>query len=137
MMCSIRDILAISTLALSLTGCTDVRNPEPARLNPTPIIEDNAMALRQWEPISSLYANGTSTAYPFYFNYTPRRDVPDGENIITGPLIFGAQVVALPLLMIVIPPWEEVVYRGVYTPPTYTAVPATPNDAAGYAPKHY
>jgi len=134
---SIRNLLAISTLGLLVAGCTDVTVQEPTRLNPAPIIEDGAMALRQWEPVTSLYANGRSTSNPAYFNYAPRRDVPDGENIITGPAIFTCQTVALPVLMIVTPPWEEVVCRGVYTPPTYTAVPVAPDDAAGYAPRKY
>ncbi|GEM_PF-6157582 len=135
--CSIRNLLTISTLGLLLAGCTDVTTPYPNKLSTAPIIEDGAMALRQWEPVTSLYADGASIANPIYFYYTPRRDVPDGENIITGPVIFTCQTIALPLLMIATPPWEHVVNRGVYTPPTYTAVPVTPDDAAGYAPLRY
>lgn len=136
-MCSIRDLLAISTLGLILAGCTDARINPPNQLSSAPIIEDDAMALRQWDQTVALYANGTSVSYPFYFNYVPRRDVPEVEGLVTAPILFTLQTIALPVLMIITPPWQEVVYRGVYTPPTYTAVPQAPNDAAGYAPKTY
>lgn len=136
-MCSIRNLLAIPALGLILSGCTDVTTNPPNKLSSAPIIDDDAMALRQWDQTTALYANGTSIAYPFYFNYAPRRDAPEVESIITGPVIFTLQTIALPVLMVVTPPWQEVIYRGVYTPPTYTAVPQAPNDAAGFAPKTY
>jgi hypothetical protein len=136
-MCLTRNPMLFYTLGLLLAGCTDVTEPLPTGFSSTPIIQDDAMALRQWDQVTSIYANGTSVSNPIYFNYTARRDVPDGENIFSGPVIFTCQTIALPVLMIITPPWEEVVWRGVYTPPTYTAVPATPDDAAGYVGPKY
>ena len=136
-MCLTHRVLLLCTLGLLLVGCTDVTDPLPTGFSSAPIIQDDAMSQRQWGQVSSLYANGTSVGNPIYYNYTARRDVPDGENIVTGPVIFTCQTISLPVLMVITPPWEEVVWRGVYTPPTFTAVPATPNDAAGYAARTY
>lgn len=133
-MCSVRNLVALCSLGLLIAGCSDVTAYPPEKLSPAPIIEDEAMALRQWEPETSYYANGTSVAGPFYYRYGARTDVPQYEGIITDPLIFVGQTVALPVLLVLTPPWEGVTYRGVYTPPTYTAVPAPLNDAHWFAP---
>lgn len=137
MMCSARKLLALSALGLLVAGCYDTSGHETMKLNPAPILEDDAMAMRQWDLQPSYYANGTSVAGPYYFNYAPRTNVPEAESIVTGPVIFVAQVVTLPVGMAIMPPWTEVTYRGVYVPPTYTAAPAAPNDATWFQTVKY
>lgn len=135
-MCSVRKLVALCSLGLLIAGCYDRTAPQTAKLNPTPILEDEAMALRQWEPVRSYYANGSSVAGPVYYVYAPRTDVPAFEGVITDPAIFVGQTVFLPVAMVITPPWQEVTYRGVYTPPTYTAAPAPLNDAHWYEPTY-
>lgn len=131
-MCSVRRVLAVAALGLFSAGCYNTTGHETMKLSQAPIIEDGAMALRNWEPVSSYYGNGTSIAQPVYYSYAPRPEASLPEAAVSGPALFVAQTVTLPVEMVITPPWKEIVYRGVYVPPTYTAVPAPMNDARWY-----
>ena len=112
---------------LVAVGCESTTQFPVARMNPTPIKQDEAMAARQWDQTKALYANSTVTAYPTLYPY--RADPANGDlaNLFAAPAIFVGQLIALPVSAIVTPPWQETDSRGVYTPPTFTAdVPLTP-----------
>lgn len=128
-MCSIHRILAIASLAVAAVGCQRAYVPTTAKLNPAPILVDDAMAQRHWSTSVVMYANGSSTGFPTLYPYVPRTNTPEFEQAWTGPGLMIAQTVALPVTVFITPPWELTLYRGIYTPPTYTAVPVMPNDA--------
>jgi hypothetical protein len=88
---------------------------------------DEAMALRNWQSASALYANGHVNAGPTLFPYEPRGTNPWYLNTLLEPALFIGQTAALPISAIFTPPWQPVAYHGVYLPPTYTAdVPLEP-----------
>lgn len=123
------NLLTVLTLGLLAVGCQKAYDPVTDRISPAPIIPDPAIDLRHWDQAHAQYANGASVAYPILFPYQPRTNTPEVEQLITGPTLFAGQFVALPLTMLITPPWQETLYRGVYTPPTYTAVPVVASDA--------
>ncbi len=132
-MFSARELIAAGLLLFAAAGCaTDAITPPLTKLSPAPIHEDEAMALRQWDTVSSRYANQTAPAYPTLYPLVPRRDLPEPTSIVTAPAIFLWQTAVLPLQMLDTPPWQDTVYRGAAMPPTYTAVPVVADDAGSY-----
>lgn len=113
--------LGMSLLGILAAGCTRVDDYAVARMNPTPIEQDEAMAIRQWDQNKALYSNGTVTAYPTLYPYTGAASNGDYVNLFWDPTLFVGQTLAVPVTACVTPPWKETVYRGVYTPPTFTA----------------
>lgn len=97
-----------------------------------PIIEDEAMALRQWEPSVARYASGSAPSYPTLYPYTASRDLPGPAAFAMNPVIFFAQTALLPITFFTTPAWQQDDTRGVQTPPTYTAVPAVQPDAQSW-----
>ena len=130
-MCSARSLTSALLLAglVALAGCQKTGQYETTQLSPAPILRDEAMTYRTFDRSSVLYANGTSTANVTLFPYVIADNLPDYEQLLVGPALFYGQAIALPVTAIVTPPWEQAVNRGVYTPPSYTAVPVTVDDA--------
>lgn len=132
-MFSARKLLTVALLGIVSVSCQRVEQSGTQILSPAPIIEDEAMALRQWDETASYYANGSSVSYPTLYPYVPRSDAPAVEGLVTAPLLFMGQTIFLPITALVTPTWEDEAARGVYTPPTYTAIPVVRPDAVGYA----
>lgn len=126
---SIPKLVAISALSALAIGCQRDYVAQTEKLSPAPILQDDAMAHRNWDTMVTYYANGSSISYPTLYPYVPRTNTPEGEQVFTGTGIFIAQTLVLPITICITPPWQETIYRGIYTPPTYTAVPVTPSDA--------
>lgn len=130
-MSSIRNLVK-TTLGLSLVmlvagGCESTNQYPIARLNTTPVQQDEAMALRQWDQNRALYANGNVSAWPTLYPYQAAEANGDVANLFWAPTIFVGQTIVLPITAIVTPAWEPTVSRGVYVPPTFTAdVPLEP-----------
>lgn len=117
----LRNTLGLAGAMLIAGGCESTTQYPVARLNPTPIKQDEAMAVRQWDQNKALYANGTVTAYPTLYPYKADPANGDLANVVLAPALFLGQTIALPVTAIVTPPWQETESRGVYTPPTFTA----------------
>ena len=90
------------------------------------------MATRQWETSSAQYPSGISPSYPTLFPYVADRSLSGPETIVLNPAIFFAQVVMLPASFFMAPAWKMDDTRGIYTPPTYTAVPDVAPDAQAW-----
>ena len=123
----LRNTLGLAGAMLIASGCESTAQLPVARLNPTPIKQDEAMSVRQWDQTKALYANGAVTAYPTLYPYRAAPANGDLANVVLAPALFLGQTIALPVTAIVTPPWQETDSRGVYIPPTFTAdVPLTP-----------
>ncbi len=125
-MCSIRKrgLVAIGSLSLAaISGCQlNVNRPIKADLNQTPLVVDEAMQKRDWDRSVARYANGDTLAGPdlIVFDNT----TPDPYMRLTDPVISTINDSLVPVTTILFPPWKDVIYQGVQTPPTYTAQPA-------------
>ncbi len=53
-------------------GCQQAFQVQADTLNQTPIVEDEAMALRQWSQSSAMIPNGATVAGPTFFDKEPR-----------------------------------------------------------------
>ena len=123
----LRNTFGLAVAILIAGGCESTTQVPVARTNPTPIKQDEAMAVRQWDQTQALYANGTVTAYPTLYPYKADPANGDLANLLLSPAIYVGQLIALPVSAIVTPPWQETDSHGIYTPPTFTAdVPLTP-----------
>ena len=120
----------LGAAAVAVTGCVKAdRNSPPLTLNPLPLKEDEAMARRDWSEESAWYANVGVVAGPTGRTWEPGTRYPWGQpvsvpgHIVTDDTIFLGNTALMPARLVVQPPWTEKVYRGVTTPPTYTASP--------------
>jgi hypothetical protein len=95
------------------------------------------MAFRDWNRSSAMYANGSSTSNVTLFPYRPADDLSYTEQTVWTPALFYGQVIAMPVTMLITPPWTTITNRGDYVPPSYTAVEAAPNDAAWFQPHKF
>jgi len=119
---SIHRLAVSGVLALSLlAGCQRTGVAPVAKMNPTPMITDEAMAIRNWDQSRALYSNGSVIAYPTLFPYQSDAENNYYANVLIEPALLVAQTAALPITAVVTPPWTPVNYHGVYVDPTYTA----------------
>jgi hypothetical protein len=112
-----------------LSGCQFTGPTPPAeKLNSTPLVVDEAMQLRDWEPVSATYQSGATVAGPTLFFVEPDPTLPMGEDFITENVLFVGQVALMPVTAVFQPPWSDVTYRGVRMEPSYTASPPLETD---------
>jgi hypothetical protein len=106
-------------------GCQMHQNalPDPVIAPPPP---DEAMALRDWQQSSAVYANTSTVAGNTGFMFMPKWDQPEWVYPLLDAPIFLLNVVTLPYSLIVTPPWKPVEYRSATIEPTYTAMPPLP-----------
>lgn len=114
--------LAILGLGLWLAGCARVTNPGPEAASPA-IQTDDAMALRDWEPVSCYYANTTVVATPTYYTYAAKTGMASWTYPVVDTPIFLLDFAIAPVEMFVTPPNANVAYRSASYEPTYTAAP--------------
>jgi len=128
-------------LATISAGCQVNKTvPSADRLSTEPIFVDGAMAQRNWPTTSAKYETFTTIAGPTGFvwttPYNPETGVYTGPggpkheavvNDLTFAPLFVANLIAMPVALIVTPPWAKVESSGGTVPPTYTAAyPLTP-----------
>jgi hypothetical protein len=119
---------------LAACGCQQAHVVTPEPLQTEPIIEDDAMRLRQWSQTSATYPNGATVAGPTGFGWQPRRGQADWKYYYADGGVFFANLFALPYRLIKTPPDTAVTYRGVWIEPTFHAMPALPPEPAMPAP---
>ncbi|MGH7176457.1 MAG: hypothetical protein ACREJC_03665 [Tepidisphaeraceae bacterium] len=118
--------VAMLCAGLGFCGCVRRGNIAPDQTNPTPLVVDQAMELRNWEQSQAMYENMTVIAGPTGFLY---EGPPDGHNYSYAVLdvgIFLGNICLMPYAYCLTPPWGAVEYRGITMPPTYTAQPVLP-----------
>jgi hypothetical protein len=116
--------VVIGSLALAaITGCRPaVNRPVKADLNQTPLVVDEAMQKRDWDRSVARYANGDTIAGPDLISY--ENTTPEPLMRVTDPVFSVINDSLVPISIIFLPPWKDVIYQGVQFPPTYTAQPA-------------
>ena len=133
-MYSTRKLRLLSLVAVAasaaplLTGCGFQRannNPQPDRLNDNPLVVDEAMQRRDFERSSAYYKRPTIIAGPTWLTFRGDEKA-ERTDLLTDPLIFGANVVVSPYAAVKDPQWEDVEYRGATVPPTHHAMPPLP-----------
>ncbi len=124
--------LAVS--AISAAGCRWQTTQPPAEVSAQPLVEDEAIARRDWEPIAANYPMGATVAFPVRYPLKPELDIPEWQHFFVDPAMFLANTAILPGMLIIEPPGSEAVYHGEIVPVTYTAVPPLPAPLADSEP---
>lgn len=144
----IRPTAAAAALALAVVaglggGCFHYEPPpaEVASEPDEPMVLDEAILRRDWEPVSAYYANGDvvggSDRKLFRADevvvvpndpYGEYRHVNDYGQAVAAPFLFVANVAAIPFTYLWEPPFDPVASQGEYYRPTYTGVPALAAD---------
>jgi len=129
--------LGILAFGGMLAGGCQVVSPTPPveKMNTTPLVIDEAMQIRDWEPVTAYYDSGAVVAGPHNFPLEPSPDLPYGFDFLTDNVLFGGQAVVLPITVIIDPPWNDVTYRGVRQDPSYTSAPPLETDVE-YIQRH-
>ena len=118
-----RVTLAALVMTGLLSGCQRVTDPPPMAINNAPIVVDQAMLRRDFEPTTAYYANGVTIAGPtgIYFESDPRLPAVV-RGAVDTPLFVG-HVLLLPFDLLWDPWWEDVAYPRGQAPTSYTAAP--------------
>jgi hypothetical protein len=131
-MCSIHKSIYLAAASLMVggvgAGCQSNVSTATDDYNNAPLVIDEAMQRREWEPVTASYESGDTVAGPTGFKYVPRNDLGYVQTQLVEPALFVGQVLILPINMIAEPPGTDVVYRGAVQEPTYTAVPPLETD---------
>jgi hypothetical protein len=118
--------LMITAAAALAGGCYQDRAVRQVTPMPPEPRADEATQLRDWSQSVAFYKSGTVQAWPtrWYFGYGS--DQQSRLDYLLDPLEFIAQVVSLPVTLVLDPPFERVYYEGDVVPPSYTAMPPLP-----------
>src|SRR5437879_5432470 len=92
-----RACFAIAAAGL-LSGC-QFTSPTPAteKMNSTPLVIDEAMQLRDWEPVTAGYQSGATLAGPTLFPVEPSPSLAPYEDMIAEDNLFVVQVAFMPV----------------------------------------
>ena len=131
-----RLILTVITAlgALALVGCQRYTKVPPGVVKDEPVVIDEAMQIRDWEPSSARYTNPRFIAGPPGFWFIPKYDMPEPLYAVQETPMFILQAVGLPLTMWFPPPWTPVEYAGETLEPTWHAMPPLPEARYGEPP---
>lgn len=137
---------ALIALTLAAAGCQEQARFTRGEVMDEPLVIDQAMQKRQWEPQTAYVENGSTVNWSTGFAYEPRHNL-GGYN---GSAYYAADIGTFFVNLVTLPYtlWVErdgVESSGVVLPPSYTAnpplppspesaEPATPADAAEAAP---
>lgn len=122
-----RTSLILLVAAGGLIGCQRTADIQEApAFSAEPLIIDQAIQYRDWEPSVVEYPNGAVVAGPTLFPYETQRTAPGWQQSLFAPVLFLGQTIALPFHAVQTPPWSEVAHEGVDFEPSYTAVPPLP-----------
>jgi hypothetical protein len=114
-------------LVISSTGCQSATHEDKGvtmELNPSILVEDQAMQHRDWQRSALVYQNTSTLAGPTARVWTTTDT--QGANAVTDIVVFSGNVIFGPFTYLTVPPWTPIYYRAVNVPPSYTAVPPVP-----------
>ncbi len=113
---------ALSAFGLALSaGCQHQTYVDRQKVDTQPLVVDEAMQQRVWEPTKAVYQNGSTKNWSTGFAYSPNHDFPPYSYAATDSFTFGLNVLTLPYTAVT--QRDGVVSGGVQLPPSYTAVP--------------
>jgi hypothetical protein len=116
--------IMIGAAAMTLCGCLEQpANPPVTELNDTPIAEDPAMQIRNWDKSHLYYANVGTDAGPQGMSFQLSDKNPQTLVAVEDPFLCLGNTILLPLHLMRIPPWATIEARGSTVPPSYTAMP--------------
>jgi hypothetical protein len=118
-------LAAASVVLIALAGCLKTTNP-PQPISRVPLVIDEAMQRRDWQPVAVHYQNGQTPAWPTGFILTHTPDAPKWAPAVTDGPLFMANVFAMPIGYAFTPAWTTVISTNEATPPTYNAMPPLP-----------
>ncbi|HEX8324441.1 MAG TPA: hypothetical protein VF595_11070 [Tepidisphaeraceae bacterium] len=120
-----KNLFAIVAVSLSLlAGCQRQTYVERQPVDLGPMVIDQAMQQRQWEPVTAYYETGDTRHSTTGFGYAPRRDLPPPAFALADTGTFFVNLVTMPYTLY--EQWNGVDSGGVKLPPSYTAVPPMP-----------
>ncbi len=119
---------AVATVLSAGAGCQRMTPPQPDRLSHAPLVVDEAMQKRDWEPQTCYYANGNTIAGGTGYVFRTSDRLPQLWWRIVDPTVATGNILALPGTIWFNPPWKAMAYQGAIIPPTYTAMPEVPPD---------
>ena len=127
-MCSIPKLSLTRTFTiiasgLLLVGCQRVAPPMADRVNDTPLIVDEAMQKRDWDPSVQYYPNGATVADFSGAWFEQHQKVSDDWRRVTDPAVATGNILTLPISIPLEMRHDPRVYHGAQIPPTYTAQP--------------
>src|SRR5688500_2860066 len=123
---SLAAVVASASPLMSGCGFQRTRNEVVVdHVKDTPLVVDEAMQKRNFERSSAYYQRPTVVAGPTWLTFRGD-DEAEYSDLVTEPMIFGANVLASPYQMVTNPQWEAVEYRGQTVPPTHHAMPPLP-----------
>lgn len=123
-MCSTRNAFVVGGCIVGLlAGCQGNPRPRPDPLNRTPLVVDEAMQRREWEPSAAYYANGDTIAGGTGYMFQTSPNIPDGWRRVVDPVMTTANILLLPVGLVVNSPTKKEDYQGAIIPPTHTANP--------------
>ena len=112
---------------LAATGCTPQQHHTRGQVSTEPLVIDQAMQQRQWEPVTAYVENGSTKSGSTGFAYEPRQGMEGYQGsayYLADVGTFFVNLVTLPYTL-----WVErdgVVSGGEQIPPSYTANPPLP-----------
>lgn len=120
--------MTLATLGLFATvGCQEQARHTRGAVSDEPLVIDQAMQRRQWEPKTASYENGSTLNCTTAFGYEPIQNV-DGYNgsfyYLADTGTFFVNLVTSPYT--IFKEWNGVESGGVVLSPSYTANPPLP-----------
>src|SRR5687768_10427283 len=133
----LKTILSVTTTTLgtlALVGCQRYPYAPRGGLNDAPLDVDQAMEIRDWEPMSAQYTNPRFIAGPTGFWFNPAYDQQPWIYPLQETPMFVLQAIALPVTAWLPPLWTPVRYAGETVEPSWHAMPPLPPAREGEPP---
>jgi hypothetical protein len=122
-------VVGLGVMLALAGGCQVGQKLGADRNDPTPILTDSAMQVRDWPTMRATYPCFSSTVGSAQSIFVPRADLSAPAHAVMETPVFVADTVLLPLSLVITPPWEEEEGVSFYLPPSYTTNP--PVDPVG------
>ena len=118
-------ILAVAALGtVVLAGCSPQLYTTQGPVSTDPIVVDQAMQQRQWDPVTARYENGQTFSPTTGFGYSSNGYNTPYAYAATDTGTFVVNVITMPYT--IYQQWDGVLSGGVQLPPSYTANPPLP-----------
>lgn len=114
--------LIIASLVL-VAGCQQTRPQPPDRVSDIPLIVDEAMQKRDYEPSTIYYPRGSIVAGPTGYMFEKNSHIPAEVTRVTEPFVAVGNIILLPVTLPLSKPWQAREFHGAQIPPTYTGQP--------------
>jgi hypothetical protein len=121
-------LLGASPMLLAVGGCEINKQPSSAvsKVSTAPLIIDRATEIRDAEPKTAWYSNGSAVAGGTAFVFKPSEKVPPAVRRFTDAPVAALNDVSLPVGLFLNPPWRKTIYSGEVVPPSCNAMPPLP-----------